>query len=127
MPRKKKEVPLHLCEDNPREWRTQSVYMPDPGEIKGPVHCGVCDAVMRDKRDCYGPTSSIMAMSGSKRKYDSFICPLRDEDWHKQVVALRNEARNTASMKHKEMLLDEADEVLLTRKATMDVGPLRGY
>ncbi len=118
---------VHLCKDQPREWRTQSVYMPDPGEVTGPVHCGVCGTVMTEKRDCEGPTSFVMSISGSKRKHDSFYCPERNQDWHKQVVAIRNEARNTASFKLKTMLLNEADDILERREATMEVGPLKGY
>jgi len=101
--------------------------MPDPDSVEGPVHCGVCRTVMTEHRNCDGPTSFVMSISGSKRKHDAFYCPHRNKDWHKQVVAIRNEARDTSSLRLKNMLLDEADEVLESRKATMEVSSLKGF
>lgn len=101
---------------------TQCVFTPDAGEVEGPVHCGVCGTKMDERRACYGPTSSIMAMGGSKRHYDFFDCPERKELWHKQVLALRSKARETPSGRLKRMFLEEAEEILEKKEATVESG-----
>lgn len=100
------------------ESNIQSHYFPDPGVVQEPVQCGVCGETMDVKRDVDGPTNYTMAICGSKRPHDSFSCPFYDTDWHNQVVALRNEARSTASARLHDMLEKEADEIVSTRKAT---------
>jgi hypothetical protein len=97
---------------------TQDIYTPDPGEAEEPVHCGVCGAKMLVDKNQYGPTSSIMAMSGSKRHYDFFHCPAREESWHKQVVALRQEKRKTASAMIASVLQNEIELILQTKTPT---------
>ena len=97
------------------------VYMPDPGTVKE-AHCGICKEIMTVKRDCVGPTSSIMAMGGSKRNYDSFYCPHRDTNWHKQVKVLQKKAKETPSKTLEEIYLSEAKNILATRKATKEIG-----
>ena len=111
---------LRLCEDQPRECQTQFVYTPDPDTVEGPVRCGVCNSLMTEHRGCNGPTGYFMAISGSKRKHDLFICPHRDKVWHKQVVEIRNESRVTSSQTIRNILLDEADDILDEYKATID-------
>jgi len=115
-------MPKKEYSKSPKMDDTQCVFTPDAGEVEGPVFCGVCGAEMHVERACYGPTSSIMAMGGSKRHYDFFDCPLREELWHKQVSKLRDEARQTYSSKIRKILLEEADEVLATKKATVEKG-----
>lgn len=95
--------------------------MPDPGTVSE-CYCTVCNSQMLVERDCYGSTSSIMAMSGSKRKYDFFQCPLRENLWHKQVIALRRKAMESCSANLREVLLLEADEVLKNKVATVKAG-----
>jgi len=103
---------------------TQFRYTPNPGVVpEGDyVCCGVCAAKMNEKRGCYGPRSSVMAMSGMSEPYDSFLCPHHNEDWHRQVVALRREAASTASAKFGLMLELEIADILHTKKATKEVG-----
>lgn len=111
------------------EHDTQSVYSPDPGVVAEgtKVLCGVCKSVMNETRNCNGPRGWIMAMTGSQSPYDFFCCPHREEPWHRQVVALRHEARNSASTKMAVMLEEEAEEIMSTRKATREVGWGKGY
>ena len=106
---------------------TQSVYMPDADTVLGPCFCGVCKTEMIMKRGCYGPRSFSSAMGGFKSYYDSFTCPDRDKNWHRQVVAIRDEARDTSSKKLERMLLKEAKEILAKKKATKKVSALKGY
>ena len=111
------------------EQDTQSVYTPDPGEIAEgtQVLCGVCKAVMNETRNCNGPRGWAMAMTGSKSKHAFFCCPHREEPWHRQVVALRQEAKNSVSGKIAAMLEAEAEEIMSTREATKEVGWGKGY
>lgn len=99
---------------------TQSVFTPDAGTVKGPVRCGVCRQKMEEHLDCYGPTSSVESMAGSKRHHDLFVCPNREEKWHRQVVALRMEKSNTASAVLSELLEQEIKAVLDTEEVTKD-------
>ncbi len=100
---------------------TQYSYTPDPGTIEEPVECGVCGEKMKCRRNVNGPRGFAMAMSGSKQLHDSFDCPHREQDWHKQAVALREEARATASAIFQTALEKEADEIVSTRKSTKTI------
>ena len=99
---------------------TQERYTPDPGthppEME--VCCGVCGDRMNLKENCYGPRGFVMAMSGSKSHYDSYTCPNSKEGWHRQVLALRKEKRETASTLVESLLDEEIKLVLESRKAT---------
>lgn len=98
-------------------WR----YWPDAGTVEGPIYCGYCQSKMDVTRDHCGPTSFAGAMSRSKRKYDEFICPHWKEDWHWQIVALKREMARTASACIEQIIIDEIEELLVTRKATKKV------
>lgn len=95
----------------------QDSYMPDP-DTEDRVACGVCGTEMHVNRGCFGPTSFVSAIGGSKRKHDAFFCPNRDKDWHKQVVALRREAKKTASSRLAAMLVEEAEQILEQKEPT---------
>ncbi len=99
---------------------TQDYYTPDPGTHAKDVvvHCGVCGEAMTVHYDVVGPRGFVQAMSGSKSPHDAYACPRRNEDWHKQIVALRQEARRTPSGRLAKMFRDEANEVLETRQKT---------
>lgn len=100
----------------------QDYFTPDPGKIKGPVYCGVCGDKMNESRNVLGPRGFAMAMTGSKELHDTFCCPSRSEIWHIQVVKLRKMARDTPSAKLAKMLLDEANDVAISRAATKEDG-----
>lgn len=96
------------------------IYMPDVGTVEGPVFCGVCGTKMDVQRDCYGPTQMVMAIFGSKRHYDCFSCPHREEDWHRQVIDLRQEQKRTPSRAISDILDAEIKGILETRKPTKE-------
>lgn len=96
-------------------------YTPDPGEVEGPVFCGVCKAQMDEMRNVEGPRSFVMAMSGRKSLHDTFLCPHSKDKWHKQVVALRAKARKSISRNLRDLLLSEAAEVLESKTPTLDL------
>ncbi len=97
---------------------TQDRYTPDPGKIEGPVRCGVCKTEMSVRRNVNGPRGFVQAMSSGKSLHDVFSCPHSDEEWHRQVVALRREATKTASKRHGDALQQEAEDILDYRQST---------
>jgi len=103
--------------------KTQSRYTPDCGEVKEGevVACGVCGATMIEERNVNGPRSWAQAMGGGKSPHDVFECPHQEEQWHKQVVGLRREAGNSISKKLADIMLEEAEEILSSKKATKTV------
>lgn len=110
---------------------TQDYFTPDAGTVDGPVQCGVCgDDMTLLARDSRGPRGFVQAMGMRLRNetntgspHDIFACPNREEDWHRQVVALRNEARRTSSGNLEGLLMDEAAAIAKSRQATKKVSP----
>ena len=86
-------------------------FTPDPGEWTD-CECGGCGAKMNVKRDCEGPTSYVMAMGKSTRKYDHFTCPNSGKEWHTQIIKLKEEIKDTVSVKLKKVLQSEIDEMM---------------
>lgn len=101
-----------VMDDDHKMGETQFSYCPDAGEVEGPVFCGVCGQEALVTRNCKGPTSFLMAMGGSTREYDFFICPDASLGWHEQVVSIRKEINQTASERLKNMLREEVCEIL---------------
>jgi hypothetical protein len=97
-------------------------YTPDSGKVEGPVNCGVCGSEMEVTRNCTGPRSFVEAMlkdpDVSRVPHDVFCCPHSREDWHKQVVAILRQAKETPSSRLESLLRTEAEEILISRKAT---------
>lgn len=97
--------------------KLQDVYMPDPG-VHDKVECGVCGAEMTVERNVNGPTSFTMAIGGSKREHDCFMCPHRDEAWHKQVIELRLFMKSCPSASLAAIVQREVDQILDTKTPT---------
>jgi len=107
----------------------QCIYTPDAGtygeDIK--VFCGVCGRETTVERDLDGPRSFAGAMKlaatgiRSTVLHDLYCCPDREEDWHKQVVLLRQEMDKTPSKKMEYILQAEVKDVLEYRAATKEV------
>lgn len=95
-------------------------FTPDAGLVDGPCRCGVCGADMLVKRGRQGPRTSIEAMSGGKSYYDEFLCPHRDELWHRQAKRLRAMAKETPSGVLRRFYSEEADGVLRTKEVSND-------
>ena len=90
------------------------------------LHCRVCREPMAVERDIVGPTSwaEAMAVRCGQTKghpHDSFHCTLSGEPWHRQALALRQEAAQTASRRLADLLNQEADEIVRARTATQDL------
>jgi len=102
---------------------TQDRYTPDPGThgIGVEICCGVCGTPMEVFRNALGPRGFAQAMGGGKSPHDAYTCPHRGEDWHEQVVALRQEAKKTPSMRLAKIMLEEAGDILETKKVTKKI------
>jgi hypothetical protein len=90
------------------------------------MHCRVCGEPMAVDRDVVGPTGWAHAMAiraghAKGRLHDEFHCERAGEPWHRQALALRQEAEQTPSKRLAELLTAEADEVVRTRTATKGV------
>lgn len=98
---------------------TQSIYTPNAGTLSSDeiVYCGVCGDKTEAEFDVYGPRSWIQSIRGSKYYYDYYFCPNIKEKWHKQVVDLRKEKKNTASSVIKDILEEEINTILEYRKS----------
>lgn len=86
-------------------------YTPDCG-TKDEMFCKVCNTKMLVERDKCDTRSFVQAMSGSKSSFDWFYCPNYDNDWHRQIIALMQEMRETASKKIKAILQEEINEII---------------
>jgi hypothetical protein len=75
---------------------------------------------MDARYDVDGPTSMIESMAGSSHLHDSYTCPYSGKGWHRQAVALRQEAKKTASSKLHDMFWNEAHWIIQGRKATRE-------
>lgn len=103
------------------QW-TQDRYTPDEGQVSegAKVFCGVCKTQMSERRGCEGPRSSVEAMAKFKSRYDHFYCPHSNDDWHKQVIALRQQYDRTVSKVIRSLLLGEIELIMQSRTATIE-------
>ncbi len=95
-----------------------------PGEQEE-LFCGVCNGKMDVKRNVDGATGMAEAMSKSKHLHDSFSCPNRPAEWHKQAKALIEDADKTSSKRIEDILIAEAKEVIIAKKETKRVRSFR--
>jgi hypothetical protein len=77
-------------------------------------------------RSVVGPTGwahamAIRAGQATGRRPDEFHCIHAGEPWHRQALALRQDAEDTASKRLADLLTAKADEVVRTRVATRSV------
>lgn len=87
------------------------------------VYCGVCGKSMTANRHVVGPTgfAEAMAVQIGQTKghlHDTFHCVDRDEAWHEQAKAIRDEASETNSQRLTQLLTEEADEIVRSQKTT---------
>jgi len=95
---------------------------PEPGEYLA-VYCGVCGKSMTVRRNVLGPTGFIEAMAvqngqSSGHLHDNFWCEDREEPWHRQARAIRDQAHHSPSKRLADLLTEEANEIVRTRKST---------
>lgn len=113
-PKKKRPAKTLRCDSD--------CSFPNPGEYLA-VTCGVCGRSMTVKRNVLGPTGFAEAMlvrndQSKGHLHDKFWCEDREESWHRQAKVVRDEARETPSKRLADLLNEEADEIVRTRKNT---------
>lgn len=82
-------------------------------------NCLICDALMNVERNCYGPTSWAGSMAGIKKKHDRFTCPNSKEDWHIQLVDIKDLMRTVrASGALTSILQKEFADIKLSKRIT---------
>lgn len=115
-PKKKRAAKTLRCDSD--------CSFPNPGEYLA-VYCGVCGRSMSVKRNVLGPIGFAEAMlvrNGQSKGHlhDEFWCEDREESWHRQAKAIRDNALETPSKRLTDLLNEEADEIVRTRKITKE-------
>lgn len=100
-------------------------FVADPG-TREEMRCRVCGAVMAVHRGVVGPTGwghamAIAAGVSKDKLHDEFACEFSCEAWHRQALALKQEAEKTPSGEVARLLLAEADRLVRSRTATKEV------
>lgn len=101
-------------------------FTPDLGTVDK-CACLVCGADCEVKRNLKGPRGWAQAVGRSKEywetqppTHDSFWCPHAAEGWHRQVLAIKQEAEKTRSGWLREHLLQEAKYIIRDRQPTLE-------
>ena len=92
-------------------WKNWDIFIVECSEEKR--DCKVCNEEMQVERNIL-----YTARGGSKIPRDRFTCKHSDEQWHKQVLALRMEIKDTPSKGLAALMEIDVKDVLAARKAT---------
>ena len=63
------------------------VFYTTPGKVSE-MRCRVCGSICEVKRDVYGPSNFIEAISKVNDLYDLFTCPNTHQTWHEKALRL---------------------------------------
>lgn len=96
-------------------------YFTPPPDLVKVAFCGICNEEMEVKRNVNGPTGWAESVGGMKHLHDTFSCKHRTEDWHCQVRNLKSRITKETSKKITDMLTEEMNEVLKSKKPTKDI------
>ena len=89
-----------------------------PGLLKE-WFCVVCGTQAKEERNVVGPASWAGAMAKVHTLHDIFTCPHSQEDWHRQMRALRQEQKKTASHCLRSILEEEIAEIWQRKEPTL--------
>ncbi len=87
------------------------IFYPETGKVNK-IKCKVCGENCFVLYNVVGATSSADAMAGIVRSHDCFSCLNNEEDWHKQALDLLLEIERNPSLRLKEIMKDELDELI---------------
>lgn len=76
------------------------------------MHCRVCKAPCKVRRNVYGPTGFVSAMAKRFTVHDSFVCPHADEDWHRQALRLVMAIEQTPSPRVAQLMQQDLQDLL---------------
>ena len=102
------------------EARNEGVYSPDSSSNIKEAFCGICGDKMNVQRNILGATSVTEGRSGRKHLHDRFECFNIKEKWHLQVKAIREKMRYTPSKAIENLMAEEVEVILKTRKPTKE-------
>lgn len=103
------------------DFKNHGRYTPDTNDDNPDTYpCGICETSMPVVKNRYGPTGSVEAMARHGHYHDRYECPNRDEQWHKQALALHKEIEKTPSQAISNLLTEELILVLTEHKATKE-------
>lgn len=97
----------------------EDVYFPDSGTVEY-ANCGVCGDLMEVERDCFGPTNYVGSIRYG-RNYDFFFCLNKEKLWHKQMLELWYNVRDTPSPSLRNMFIEDAKLILRNREPNIYV------
>ena len=87
------------------------VFHKEPNTVDT-LNCKVCDSICDVKRNAFGPTGHLSAMSGNHVLHDRFICPNVGKSWHNLAYKLKREANNTFSESLRKLITQDLNDVL---------------
>jgi hypothetical protein len=90
------------------------LFQPNCGE-QDKMFCRVCNQEMAVIRNVVEPRSFAEAIGNLKSEHDTFICKNSYKDWHQKALDILQEAEKTSSEKLKEMLKNQAKEIIENR------------
>ena len=96
------------------------MLLSDAGETQEDCFCGVCKTKMDVQRNVMTARSWAGSMAGIKALCDVYTCPFKDEQWHKQVIAITIFAEHIPSANIEDMCRREVAEILRNRKPTKE-------
>lgn len=89
-----------------------------PGECEN-MFCPICTQVMKAQRDCTGPTGWAEAIAQRGHPHDTFTCVNYAEDWHQQLVKLRQYKDTIPSAAVRKLVEEEMSQILDTKQSTL--------
>lgn len=93
------------------------VMYPEPGKVER-SYCNACDEEMDVERNVECATGMAEAMAGRKHLCDRFTCPNAGQDWHNQLIALRQLIDRTPSRTLAGLVQAEVNEIMQRRQPT---------
>ena len=87
-----------------------TVFNKAPDE-KEEMYCNVCNSKCEVKRNVYWFRDFASAMAKHKSRFDQFLCPHAEEEWHQKLEKLVKQKRENHSTKIDQMLQEEIAEI----------------
>jgi hypothetical protein len=81
-----------------------------PGE-REEMSCNVCDSKCEVKRNVLDYKDFGSAMAKKKTRFDQFLCPHAEEEWHQNLENLVKQKRDNHSTKIDQMLQEEIEAI----------------
>ena len=87
-----------------------TVFNISPGE-KEDMYCSVCDSRCEVRRNVFWFKDFGSAVAKKKTRFDQFICPHAEEEWHQKLEKLVIQKRENHSSKIDQLLQEEIKDI----------------